>query len=67
MTITERLNALRDTYQRTHRHHGHNYRCDCCEALEEHLDTIQTELEQLLARVPAPTDTTPAHIGLTAT
>lgn len=66
MEIIERLNALRE-----HCHHAYYNDCDACRGdidgrrIEEHLDAIQAEIEQLLARVPAP-DATPAHITLTA-
>ncbi len=61
MHITERLQALR-----THCQHHEFEDCGHCERIEEHLDAIQAEVEELLRRIPAQPDTTPAHITLTA-
>lgn len=59
MNLNDRLEAIRHELGR-HREH-----CDGLGEIEDHLDQMQAEIEQILARLPRP-DHTPAHITLTA-
>ncbi len=61
MHITERLALVRERHQHTRHNH-----CADCDETEQQLEAIQAELAEILARLPAQPDTTPAHITLTA-
>jgi hypothetical protein len=55
-----------DRFRAIHAAIGKHRRCDCDLAeIEAHLDLLQREVAELLARIPAP-DLTPASVTLTA-